>query len=561
MTQDMDKDNFATLRQQAEEILRGRPANLADLSRADIQALIHNLQVHQIELELQNEELRATHLALQAARDRYADLYNFAPVGYFTLDVNGVIVEANLTGATLLNVARSSLIGTPLTRFVVPEDREKYAVYRVGLGTGPARQTSEIRLIRRAAGQFPVQMQGLANHDHTGRLIQYKLTVSDISERVRVEEALRESEQLTRSTLDALSANICILDETGAVLAVNQAWRDFAAANQDGLTQNYEGFNYLAVCEAATGSAAEAALAFAAGIRAVIQGKQAVFEFEYPCHSRTEWRWFIGRVTRFRGEGPIRVVVAHDNITERKRAEEILLRTSRLEVATTLVGGIAHDINNLMTPVLGNAELLTLNLNQPDAADMLTAIARSARRASALAQQMLAFVRGDTYQPKLMNLNEVIQPALHLQQLSDPGCSLTVEQQLSSELWPVLADASQMSQVMVNLLTNAIEAGNGQGRICVNTANLVIDEAGTGGSLPPLKPGRYVKLVVEDDGSGMSGEVLDRVFEPFFSTKFQGRGMGLAAVYGIIQNHGGDIFIKSEAGHGTVVKVYLPTVE
>src|SRR6185295_11081938 len=118
----------------------------ADLSAADIQALIHNLQVHQIELELQNEELRAAQLELQAARDRYADFYNFAPVGYFTLDANGAIVEANLTGARLLNVARSALVGVPLTRFVAKEDQDKYAVYRVGLGQSQEPQTIEIRL-------------------------------------------------------------------------------------------------------------------------------------------------------------------------------------------------------------------------------------------------------------------------------------------------------------------------------------------------------------------------------------------------------------------------------
>jgi PAS domain S-box-containing protein len=423
----MDEDKFATLRQQAEEILRGQPANLADLSTTDMQALIHNLQVHQIELELQNEELRRTQLELQAARDRYADLYNFAPVGYFTLDANGVIVEANLTGAALLNVTRSALVGTPLTHFVVPEDREKYAIYRVELGNSETLQTTELRLIRQAEAPFFARLEGLAWHDQAGRLFQCKLTVSDISERVRAEAALR--------------------------------------------------------------------------------------------------------------------------------------RASRLEVAATLAGGIAHDINNLMTTVLGNADLLSLNLNTPDAPDMLTAISRSAQRASELAQQMLAFARGGKYHPRRMNLNDTLQEALQHQQDAAPGPSLVIERQLGADLWPVLADASQMSQVMDNLLSNAVEAGDGRGRIRVSTGNLVIDEAGMAEQPHNLNPGRYVKLTVEDEGCGMNAEVLARVFEPFFSTKFQGRGMGMAAVYGIVQNHGGDIFIKSEAGLGTVFTVYLPAVE
>jgi PAS domain S-box-containing protein len=425
MTTAMAEDKFAMLRQQAEETLCDQPANLADLSAPDIQALIHNLQVHQLELELQNEELRAAQLELQAARDRYAELYNFAPVGYFTLDANGAIVEANLTGAALLNVARSSLIGTPLTHFVAPEDRDKYAIYRVGLGTGEALQTTELRLIRQAKAPFFARLEGLAAHDQAGRLLQCKLTIGDISERVR--------------------------------------------------------------------------------------------------------------------------------------AEAVLLRASRLEVAATLAGGIAHDINNLMTTVLGNAELLSLDLKQPDALGMLAAISRSARRASELAQQMLAFARGGKYQPQPLNLNDALQEALQHQQHATPGRSLVVERQLAADLWPVLADASQMSQVIANLLSNAVEAGDAQERIRVSTGNLMIDEVGmVEEGIPDLKSGRYVKLAVEDGGCGMSAEVLARVFEPFFTTKFQGRGMGLAAVYGIVQNHGGEILIESDMAHGTVVTVYLP---
>ena len=426
MTPEMAEDKFATLRQQAEEILRGQPVDLTDLSAADVQALIHNLQVHQVELELQNEELRLAQLDLQAARDRYADLYNLAPVGYFTLDAKGVIVETNLTGATLLNVPRSDLIGAPLTRFVAPEDRDKYAVYRVQLGQSQEAETVEIRLVRQADVQFHARLEGLAGHDHAGRLLQCKLTVSDITERVR--------------------------------------------------------------------------------------------------------------------------------------AEAVLLRASRLEIAMSLASGIAHNINNLMTIVLGNAELLRIDLNRPDASDLLTAITQAAQRAGELAQQMLAFARGGKYQPKLMDLNDSILQALQLRRLAMLN-SFVIEQQLAFDLWPVIADAPQMVQVVGNLLSNVVEAGDEPGHIRLSTANLVIDEAGTAEGSLNLKPGRYVRLAVEDTGGGMSAEVLDRIFEPFFTTKFLGRGMGMAVVYGIVQNHGGDISVKSEAGRGTAVKVYLPAVK
>jgi len=162
MSHKTDGDKFAILRQQAEEIVQGRPPNLAGLSPGDIQRLIYDLQVHQIELQLQNEELQRTQVELWEARNRYADLYNFAPVGYFTLDSNGAIVEANLTGAVLLNVNRSSLIGAPLSRFVAPEDRDRYAVYRVRLWQSEELQAAEIKRVGKDGAPFPAWLEGMA---------------------------------------------------------------------------------------------------------------------------------------------------------------------------------------------------------------------------------------------------------------------------------------------------------------------------------------------------------------------------------------------------------------
>jgi PAS domain S-box-containing protein len=210
MAEGPTEDKFAALRRRSEAALQGQPVDLADLSAADIQALIHNLQVHQIELELQNEELRRAQLELQAARDRYADLYNLAPIGYFTLDVNGAIVEANLTGATLLNITRSALIGAPLARFVVPEDWDKYAVYRMRLGQSEEPRRVEIKLVRQADAPFHALLEGVAAYDQAGRFIQSRIAVSDITERVRAEAVLHESERLARSTeqLRELSARL-----------------------------------------------------------------------------------------------------------------------------------------------------------------------------------------------------------------------------------------------------------------------------------------------------------------------------------------------------------------
>ena len=157
--------------------------------------------------------------------------------------------------------------------------------------------------------------------------------VLDITERKHAEVALRDSERFAHATIDALAAHICVLDERGIIIAVNRAWRNFAAANQLVARNAGEGVNYLAICDAATGADADVAAAFASGIRAVLRGERAGFSLEYPCHSPAEQRWFTGRVTRFPGKDSIRVVVAHENITERKKAEEAL-RESEVKYRT-----------------------------------------------------------------------------------------------------------------------------------------------------------------------------------------------------------------------------------
>ena len=196
MTKQNHEDSLSPLRRRAEDLVhKPAPANLEDLSPAAIQGLVHDLQVHQIELELQNEELRRAQLELHASRDKYAHLYDFAPVGYFTLDENGTILEANLTGATLLGVARSLLIGQLFSQFVDWEDRDRYAVQRRRLlesGNAPA---SEIRLVSKGGSQFYAHLEGTAIGAGEGNFQQCRIVVSDITERVRAEEALKRLNQ------------------------------------------------------------------------------------------------------------------------------------------------------------------------------------------------------------------------------------------------------------------------------------------------------------------------------------------------------------------------------
>ncbi|MCX5771644.1 MAG: ATP-binding protein [Candidatus Hydrogenedentes bacterium] len=245
------------------------------------------------------------------------------------------------------------------------------------------------------------------------------------------------------------------------------------------------------------------------------------------------------------------------DVSQSKEAEQAVLVASRMEATATLARGIAHEFNNLMVGVLGNAQLLELRSSlDNNGLRMLRAIGASAQQASELAQKMLAFARGGKYETRIVDMNEVVRTTLQLEKLSFPP-RITTETDLSPDLWPITADPVQMSQIVMSLSLNAAEAIKETGKILVATRNIDVDADSTRGR-KGLAEGPHICLTVRDDGEGMDPGTQARIFEPFFSTKFPGRGLGLAAAYGIVKNHGGHISVSSEPGVGTVMEVYLP---
>lgn len=248
------------------------------------------------------------------------------------------------------------------------------------------------------------------------------------------------------------------------------------------------------------------------------------------------------------------------DLTEQKRGEQALRMASRMEATATLAGGIAHDFNNLMVGVMGNASLIGMKLGGDHmCADMLNEISDAAEQAGSLSQQLVAFARGGNYQPKVVNLNDSLESILELQTRIFPR-RIEVVRDPDPELWNVNADPTQMGQVIMNLCINAVEAMEGMGRITIATRNVVVDQK-FATDRPGLEAGKFVYLTVSDTGQGMSHETRSKVFEPFFSTKAQGRGLGLAAAYGIVKNHNGAIYVENAADHGTTISIYIPATE
>jgi len=265
--------------------------------------------------------------------------------------------------------------------------------------------------------------------------------------------------------------------------------------------------------------------------------------------------WFLDRSINIQIEEERTIIEGLvTDITARKHAEQAIVQASRLEATMTLAGGIAHKANNLMASVLGYAEILKMDVgDQPDSQEMLGFISEAAQETSQLARQMLAFAQGGRYSPRAIDLNDTIKGVLRTRQSSIPS-RIKVTLDTDPGLWSIEADAAQMSEVVLNLLSNAVEAIDESGEITIHTENCVLPQENE----RELEPGEYVCLHMQDTGCGMSEEIQARIFEPFFTTKFQGRGMGLAAVYGIVENHGGGISVQSQPGQGSTFKIRLP---
>jgi PAS domain S-box-containing protein len=248
------------------------------------------------------------------------------------------------------------------------------------------------------------------------------------------------------------------------------------------------------------------------------------------------------------------------DITERKRLEDHLIQSQKLETVGKLAGGIAHEFNSILTAIIGHAELLREDLPAGSPlAQNATAISQSADRAAILTRQLLAYGRKQFLRPEALNLNQVITGMSGVLNHLMGGDTVAVSIVPAAGLKPVKADAGQIEQVIMNLAMNARDAMPGGGKLTLETANVTFGPDDLGRH-PELKPGGYVMLAISDTGRGMSEGVKARAFEPFFTTKDvgQGTGLGLSTCYGIVKQSGGHINVYSEPGRGTTFKIYLP---
>jgi PAS domain S-box-containing protein len=414
------------------------------------------------------------------------------------------------------------------------------------------------------------------------------------------EAQLIESRQFLQSTLDALSAHIAILDETGTVIAVNAVWKNFADQNKF-LGSNYGvGANYLKLCDSVTGDCASEAPQVAAGIRSVLARSRTEFQQEYPCHSPEEERWFVVRVTRFESAGPVRVVVAHENVTERKRAEaelhqahQELLEVSRQAGMAEVATAVLHNVGNVLNSVNVGANYLADNLRKSKITNLTKLVALLREHAADLGPFLTDDPKGrmiPDYLAQLTNhlvgeqtvaqkeLTELQQHIDHIKTVVTMQQSFAkvsgvvevvpvpdlVEAALRMNVVPhagdikivkefagdptITVEKQKVLQILVNLLRNARQA---------------CDEAGHSEKMLTIRTTQTedrVRIAIADNGVGIRPENLTRIFAHGFTTKKNGHGFGLHSGALAAKEMGGSLSVQSNGpGQGATFTLELPT--
>lgn len=318
--------NAADLRKRAEQEMLGISGETIDPLMTDEKRLLHELQVHQIELEVQNESLHEALtqtekacVALEHEQQRYLELFDFAPVAYFTLEQNQRIRKANFYAATLLGFDRSLLVGQDFSIYISSAYRPVFQKFFRNLLDGENRQRCELALQGREM-QYWVTLEAIVDQTKSS----YLMAVCDISERKRNEELLRENHAFIASILNSMNQQIAVLDRQGIILAVNNAWIEFGNENVLSMPrQNFLGASYLEACKDKYGHflCADAHTAYS-GVQSVLMGQQKQFYLEYPCHCEDEQHWFRMTVSPLYGQ-KYGAVISHEDITRRKEAERL----------------------------------------------------------------------------------------------------------------------------------------------------------------------------------------------------------------------------------------------
>ncbi len=664
-----DSKHRRALRQKAEKLLSETPEKLALMSGTDLKELVHELSVNRIELEIQNEQLRISQEQLEQSRSEYADLYDFAPVGYLTFDERGLISRVNLTAADLLGIERSLLAEKPFAAFIHPESQDLFYLHRQKVAKTTTTQTCQLVLKRSKGGEafFHAQLESIAAHANGNTTIRTVLT--DITEHKLADEKLKASEARHRRLFESpvigilyanveriTDANDMFLETIGYTREELEAgqidWRkmtppEYASRDENGLRQLAEtgyavpfereyfrkdgtrvpmliGAALLEreplawvcfVIDMSERRRTEEALRRQADLldlahcAILVRDMESRITFwnhraeelygwtkaeatghvadtflktrfpvpfdEYMAALTREGHWegelvhtikdgrqitVLSRQALQRDDAgdPLVVLEINLDITKARRTEQELRQAHKMEALGTLTGGIAHDFNNILASMIGFTELAADRaLKGSRQEHCLQRVLDAGLRGRDLIKRMLIFSRKTEQERVPLQLGSLVKETMKLLRASIPS-TVKISVKIGSKSGLILADPTQIQQVIMNLCTNGAYAIQEKG----GTLDVELGDC----SVPPpdeMKPGPYLRLVVRDTGVGIPADIMDKIFDPFFTTKKQGAGtgLGLSVVHGIVEQHDGYITVISEPEKGSTFTVYFPKVK
>lgn len=499
-------------------------------------------------LEEKNDELAATIGDLKNAEARYRGLFENSVAGLYQASVEGRMVSANVALARLFGFATAeeflSRHGVDWPERHAPERRGEFArelqargavsdfEYELRRADGSVRWISEnARMVSDGAGR-PVSLQG---------------SLSDITDRKEAERNIRRQTRLLDLAHDSISER----DLEDRFLYWNQGserlygWRAEEIVGRkvgETLRPNPDEFMKAKVGVLRTGE-------WSGELR----------------HSRRDGhlvtvssRWTLVRDDR---GNPKSILVINTDISEKKTLEAQFFRAQRMEAIGTLASGMAHDLNNILAPILMSAPILRWTLPPSERDKILQTIETSAKRGADLVRQLLTFGRGASGERGMVRMDKLVHEIVGIGQQTFPK-NITVVGEVAEDLWTLRGDPTQLHQVLLNLCVNARDAMPQGGTLTIEGRNERVDES-FASMVADAKPGNYVVLRVRDTGTGIPAEIADKIFDPFFTTKEEGKGtgLGLATVAGIVKGHGGFLMLRSEVGRGTVFSIYFPATD
>jgi two-component system cell cycle sensor histidine kinase/response regulator CckA len=521
------------------------------------EVLIHKLEDKMEELEKANRELQRdvaershTEEALRESEERYKALFNRSLDCVFLTDFRGNFLDANQAALDMLGYRRED-ITTHTFESLLTQDQLPLAFRMVEevKATGHQKHLTEYRLFRKDGKQVYVETQSSLIY-HDGKPFALQGIARDVTERKQMEEERARLAAAVEQTGEA----VIITDEKGAMVYVNPAFEKTTGyTRQEAMGQNP---------------------------RLLKSDKHEESFFREMWNLLAQGGVWSGRIVNKKKNGtlyeadvtisPIRdsagkiinYVAVQRDVTQEAALETQLRQSQKMDAIGQLASGVAHDFNNILTVIHGNATLqLVPGMDAYELADCTQQIIQAAERAASLTRQLLLFSRKQVLQPANLDLNEVVGGMIKMLRRI-LGEDVTLCSELASTSPLLYADAGMIEQVLLNLAVNSRDAMPAGGRLTITTGTQTLDEEQAQRN-SEAAAGHYVYLDVADTGGGIPPEVLPRIFEPFFTTKKAGKGtgLGLATVHGIVKQHGGWITIKSEAGKGTAFRIYLPALK